>query len=129
MRIDHIALYTNDLEKLKDFYTKYFDAKPNELYHNKVTGLKTYFLSFDNGARLEIMTGPNIQKEDEKTIKTGYVHLSFGVGSKDKVDLLTTRLEKDGYTILSAPRTTGDGYYESCILDPDGNQIELVKEN
>ncbi|MGL5278318.1 MAG: VOC family protein [Cetobacterium sp.] len=126
MKIDHIAIYTNDLERLKDFYEKYFSAVSNSKYHNPKTGLETYFLSFENGARLEIMTRPNLNTNEAISPFCGFIHLAFSLGSKGTVDSLTNRLVEDGYTLLSGPRTTGDGYYESCILDPDGNQIELV---
>ncbi|QNO15424.1 VOC family protein [Alkalicella caledoniensis] len=126
MKINHIALYTNDLEGLKDFYKKYFNGKPNQMYHNENTGLKTYFLTFENDCRLEIMTRPNVKELSRDLISSGFIHLAFSTGSKEGVDSLTKRLEQDGFKILSGPRTTGDGYYESCVLDPDGNQIEIV---
>lgn len=126
MIINHIAIYTNDLERLKDFYEKYFSAISNNKYHNQKTGLETYFLSFENGARLEIMTRPNLNINESISPFCGFIHLAFSLGNKETVDSLTNKLVKDGYTLLSGPRTTGDGYYESCILDPDGNQIELV---
>jgi lactoylglutathione lyase len=127
MIINHIALYTNDLERMKSFYMRYFNATSNEGYHNKNTDLRTYFLSFEDNTKLEIMTRPNLEASTSSPLTVGYIHLAFSVGSKDKVDLLTRTLEQDGYTVSSKPRTTGDGYYESCILDPDGNQIEIVE--
>ncbi|MDF2941457.1 MAG: lactoylglutathione lyase-like lyase [Herbinix sp.] len=127
MRINHIALYTNDLEQMKNFYMQYFNATCNQGYLNKNTDLRTYFLSFEDHTRLEIMTRPNLEKSAYAPLTTGYIHLAFSVGSKDNVDLLTNTLEREGYTVSSKPRTTGDGYYESCILDPDGNQIEIVE--
>lgn len=127
MKINHIALYTNDLEKLKCFYEKYFNAKANDMYFNPKTGLKTYFLSFESGARLEIMTRPNIDQLERSTIHNGYIHLAFSAGSKQKVDDLTNAMKQGGYAVISEPRTTGDGYYESCILDPEGNQVEIVE--
>jgi lactoylglutathione lyase len=127
MKINHIALYTMDLERMKTFYETYFNAVPNQGYHNKNTDLRTYFLSFEDNTRLEIMTRPTLEQSVSSPFDTGYIHLAFSVGSKDKVDGLTTTLEKAGYSILSKPRTTGDGYYESCVLDPDGNQIEIVE--
>ncbi|WP_455661419.1 VOC family protein [Pradoshia sp.] len=127
MRINHAAVFVEDLERAKNFYKHYFGAKENEKYHNPNTGLETYFLSFDGDVRLEIMKRPDM-KENEKTLfQLGYAHLAFSVGSKDKVDKLTSQLERDGYIVLSGPRTTGDGYYESCILDPENNQIEIVE--
>lgn len=127
MKINHIALYTKDLEKLKSFYEKYFNAASNEMYHNPKTGLKTYFLSFEDGARLELMTSPKIEESEKSLYKNGFIHLAFSVGSKEKVDELTESLKNEGYAVINGPRTTGDGYYESCILDPDGNQIEIVE--
>lgn len=127
MKINHIALYTNNLERMKVFYETYFNAKSNQGYHNSTTGLRTYFLSFENDTRLEIMTRPNLEEKPLSLQQNGYIHLAFSVGSKEKVDGLTATLEKDGYQVISRPRTTGDGYYECCVLDPDGNQIEIVE--
>lgn len=127
MRINHIALYTNELERMRLFYEKYFNATSNKMYHNEKTGLKTYFLTFEDNSRLEIMTRPNLENKPSQPYQTGYIHLAFSVGSKENVDRLTTALSKDGYIVISQPRTTGDGYYESCIHDPDGNQIEIVE--
>ncbi|MGL4671200.1 MAG: VOC family protein [Cetobacterium sp.] len=128
MRIDHIAIYTKNLENLKYFYEKYFNAVSNEKYFNPKTGLETYFLTFEGESRLEIMSRPNLIENQEINLMCGLTHLSFSVKTKAEVDSLTNVLIKDGYKLLSGPRTTGDGYYESCILDPDGNQIELVAE-
>ena len=97
------------------------------MYHNPKTGLKTYFLSFDNGCRMEIMSKENLNDEKKETNNTGYIHVAFSAGGKNEVDKLTAQLENDGYKILSHPRTTGDGYYESCILDPENNQVEIVE--
>lgn len=126
MKIDHISLYVEDLEATKKFFTHYFDATPNEGYHNPNTGLSTYFLTFLGGARLEIMHRNDIIEREKDLYRSGYVHLAFSVGSKEAVDTLTNRLAQDGYQVLSGPRTTGDGYYESCILDGEGNQIEIT---
>lgn len=126
MQIDHIALYTDRLAQMKQFYETYFHAKSNAMYHNPKTGLKTYFLSFDSGAKLEIMTRPNLKPAENEPLRSGYIHLSFRTGSKENVDELTRALERDGYEVFSRPRVTGDGYYESCVSDPDGNLIELV---
>lgn len=126
MRINHIAIYTNDLEKLKSFYIKYFKATSNNLYHNPKSGLKTYFLSFDDGARLELMTSPEVKCEEFDRYKKGLIHLAFSVGSKENVDEITKQIESDGFEVLSQPRNTGDGYYESCILDPENNIVEIV---
>lgn len=126
MRIEHIAMYVNDLEVMKDFYIKYFGAKSNNKYHNISTGLETYFLTFNDETRLEIMTRPNIETKEKSHIQSGYIHLAFSVGSKIKVDELTNNLHNQGYKVISGPRTTGDGYYESCVLDPENNQIEIT---
>ena len=126
MRIEHIAMYVNDLEKAKDFFVKYFGAVPNEGYHNKNTDFRSYFLSFDEGARLEIMTRPSMDDAEKTPDRTGLIHLAFGVGSEEKVDELTARLKADGYEVLSGPRTTGDGYYESCVVGIEGNLIEIT---
>ena len=126
MKIDHIALYVKDLEVSKSFYETYFDAKPNQLYHNPKTGLHTYFLSFDSGTRLEIMWRPNLSKRLDRVMNEGLIHFAFSVGSKEAVDTLTQKIIDAGYECFSAPRTTGDGYYESVVLDPDGNMIEIT---
>ena len=126
MRIEHIAMYVNELDVVRDFFVKYFNAKFNEGYHNKTTDFRSYFLSFDDGVRLEIMNKP-IMEDSEKTLaRTGYVHIAFSLGSKAAVDSLTEILKHDGYDVISGPRTTGDGYYESCIVGIEGNQIEIT---
>ena len=126
MRIEHNAMYVKDLEKAKDFFIKYFGAVPNEGYHNKNTDFRSYFLSFDEGARLEIMTRPSMDDAEKTPARTGLIHLAFSVGSEEKVDELTARLKADGYEVLSGPRTTGDGYYESCVVGIEGNLIEIT---
>ena len=151
MRIDHAALFCRDLEQMRQFFIDYFDARSNEQYHNPRTGLHTYILSFTEGStRLELMQRteqrepssslewtshdgrrqsqrPDVQDADPSQPAIGYVHLSFAVGSRKGVDLLTRRLAADGYTVTSGPRTTGDGYYESSILGPEGIQIEVTE--
>ena len=128
MRIDHVALFCRDLEQMRQFFIDYFDARSNEQYHNPRTGLRTYILSFTEGStRLELMLRPDVQDADPSQPAIGYVHLSFAVGSKKGVDLLTRRLAADGYTVTSGPRTTGDGYYESSILGPEGILLELTE--
>ncbi|WP_373767295.1 VOC family protein [Glaesserella sp.] len=126
MKLEHIAIYVQDLEKSKEFFVKYFNAVPNEKYHNPRTNLMTYFLTFEGGARLEIMTRPELQDMEKHVFRTGLIHFAMQLGSKEKVDALTERLRNDGYQVFSGPRTTGDGHYESCILDSEGNLIELV---
>lgn len=124
MKIEHIAIWTNDLERLRDFYMKYFEAKSNELYHNPKKGFKSYFLSFKEGARIEVMSKDNLSSSSGDLV--GYAHLAMAVTDKSLVISLTERLSKDGYLVVSEPRTTGDGYFESVILDPDGNKIEIT---
>ncbi|MCD2492606.1 VOC family protein [Lacrimispora sp. NSJ-141] len=126
MRIDHMAVYVKDLEKMKEFYQKYFGGVSGERYHNEKTGLMTYFLSWDGESRLELMTRPGLKGKDTEPLICGYAHLAFCVESRKQVDVRTAELAEAGYHIVSGPRVTGDGYYESCVLDPEGNQIEIV---
>lgn len=126
MKIEHIAMYVQDLEKAREFFTKYFAAKSNAMYHNQKTGFKSYFLSFSDGARLEIMQKPEVEMQTENQMRTGFIHIAFSVGSKEQVDTLTETLKQDGYEVTSGPRTTGDGYYESCIVAVEGNLIEIT---
>ena len=126
MKIEHVAMYVNDLEKTKEFFVQYFDGKQNKLYHNPKTGFRSYFISFEDGARLEIMNKPELVDEPKDLKRTGFIHLSISVGSKEAVDLLSERLRADGYEVISGPRTTGDGYYESCVIGIEGNQIEIT---
>ena len=126
MKIEHIALYVNGLEEARKFFMKYLDAKSNEGYHNPRTNFHSYFLTFDDGARLEIMQKPEMSDLPKEPARTGYAHIAFSVGSRERVDALTAELKADGYKIVSGPRTTGDGYYESCIVAIEGNQIEIT---
>ncbi len=126
MKIEHIAMYVNDLERTKDFFVKYLDAVANDGYHNPNTDFRSYFLSFEDGARLEIMNKPQMDDLEKPLNRTGYAHIAFRVGSKEKVDALTKLLKQDGYDVISGPRTTGDGYYESCIIAIEQNQIEIT---
>ena len=126
MKIEHIAMYVQDLEKTRDFFVKYFAAKSNAMYHNPNTDFKSYFLSFDDGARLEIMQKPGVEAQTENQMRTGFIHMAISVGSEEQVDKLTETLKKDGYTVTSGPRTTGDGYYESCVVAVEGNLIEIT---
>ncbi len=127
MKIEHVAMYVTDLERTKTFFEKYFGATSNDMYHNKNTNFKSYFLSFNDGARLEIMHKPEIVDAEKALARTGFIHVAFSVGSKEKVDELTASLKADGFEVISGPRTTGDGYYESCIIDIEGNQIEITE--
>ena len=126
MHIEHIAIYVNDLEATRDFFVKYFNAASNDGYHNKTTDFRSYFLSFDDGARLEIMNRPAMEDGEKNLSRTGYIHIAFSLGSREAVDELTAKLKEDGYEVLSGPRVTGDGYYESCIVGIEGNQIEIT---
>ncbi len=126
MRIEHIAMYVNELEVARDFFIKYFNASSNDGYHNQNTGFRSYFLTFDDGARLEIMNKPGMSDGEKVINRTGYSHLAFSVGSREAVDDLTDRLKKDGFQVTSGPRTTGDGYYESCIVGLEDNLIEIT---
>ena len=126
MVLEHISIYTDDLERLKHFYVKYFSGTPNEKYKNPNTGLETYFITFDGGARLELMGKPGLAEHDRSVQSYGLTHLAFRIGARDQVDSLTETFVKDGYRLKSGPRETGDGYYKSCILDPDGNEVEIT---
>lgn len=126
MKIEHIALYVNDLEEARKFFIKYLGAKSNDGYHNLKTNFRSYFLSFDDGARLELMNKPEMPDQPKNLARTGYAHIAFSVGGKEKVDALTARLKDGGYDVISEPRITGDGYYESCIVVIEGNQIEIT---
>lgn len=128
MNIDHIAMWTNDLEKMKSFYERYFGARAGSKYQNVNKQYESYFLSFSSGARIEIMKRPGITACRNHLVNTqgGYAHLSLACGSERAVDELTERLRKDGYQVVNRPRHTGDGYYESVIIDPGGNHIEIT---
>ena len=126
MKIEHIALYVNDLEAARDFFVQYLGASSNAGYHNPRTDFRSYFLSFEDGARLELMHKPEMPDLPKELARTGYAHIAFSVGSKERVDTLTAELKAAGYEVVSGPRTTGDGYYESCIIAIEGNQIELT---
>lgn len=127
IRIEHLALYVNDLEAARAFFTKYFHAVAGEKYHNKNTGVSSYFLSFSDGSRLELMTKPGLHDVQKNPDRTGYIHLAFSLGSRFAVDELTETMKQDGCQVLSRPRITGDGYYESCLVGFEGNLIELTE--
>lgn len=131
--IEHIGLYVFDLEGMKDFYIENFGACASEKYENQAKGFESYFLTFSSGARLELMRSAQDAAQDTKTengpahsADTGYAHLALSVGSTEAVDRLTAELASRGFTVISQPRRTGDGYYESIIADPEGNRIEIT---
>ena len=126
MKIEHIAMYVNELETARDFFVKYLGCESNDGYHNEKTGFRSFFIRFEDGARLEIMNKPSMEDIEKPVNRTGYIHIAFSVGSVEEVDRLTRQFREDGYEILSGPRTTGDGYYESCIVGIEGNQIEIT---
>jgi lactoylglutathione lyase len=126
MRIDHIAMWVQDLEKMRIFYEKYFHAKAGQRYHNPTKQFSSYFLTFEDDCRLEIMCRPDILASGDPKEKAGFTHLSISVGSKERVNSLTEMLRGDGFAIVGEPRTTGDGYYESVVFDPENNRIEIT---
>lgn len=127
MKIEHAAMYVNNLEDARDFFVKYLGGRSNKGYHNKNTDFRSYFISFEDGARLELMKKPGLEDMEKPLNRTGYAHIAFSVGSKEKVDKITARMKADGFDVVSGPRTTGDGYYESCLVIFEGNQIELTE--
>jgi len=129
MTLEHVAIWTHQLEALKDFYMEYFGGKPNEKYINPQKQFESYFLSFESGARLEIMRKPSIPENQNDTVQAqhmGIIHLAFGVETMAEVDAKAVELQAAGFPILSGPRKTGDGYYEFETLDPDNNRLEVT---
>jgi lactoylglutathione lyase len=128
MKIEHVAIWVKDLEKMKSFYETYFKGKAGNLYHNPAKRFFSYFITFEGGARLELMYNSDIDAtiQDKPYPFVGYAHLAISTGSKEEVNNLTTLLQSQGYPVMNGPRTTGDGYYESVILDPEGNLIEIT---
>jgi lactoylglutathione lyase len=128
MRIEHIAVWTQDLERLADFYSTYFGATPGAKYANPTKGFESRFLSFEGGSRVEIMTSSMVDliPMGRGAERLGLAHIAVAVGSRRQVDELTHRLRQDGFEVVDGPRQTGDGYYESIVLDPDGNRVEVT---
>ena len=134
MKIEHVAIWVKDIDKVCEFYRKYFGGVVHPLYHNPAKQFTSRFVTFESGTRLEVMHRPDIEgdagtfhvKQSEIAEHLGFAHLSFSVGSKEDVDRLTQQMSDDGITIAGEPRTTGDGYYESVVLDPEGNRIEIT---
>ena len=128
MKIEHLVVWVRDLEKMRTFYEEYFEAKSNEKYVNQKKQFSSYFLSFDSGCRLELMHNPVVAQNiaEMPVQRLGLIHFAITAASREQVDKLTEQLRKDGYKVIGEPRTTGDGYYESVILDPENNQIEIT---
>ena len=129
MKVDHIGMYVKDIQKIANFYTKYFKGTLSQpAYHNPKKNFTSHFISFESGTKLEIMHQPNIKevKEEPKSQYIGFIHIAFSVGSKENVDKLAEQLKSDGYDIIDGPRTTGDGFYEAYVLDPENNRVEFT---
>ena len=126
MKIEHIARYVEDLKRSRQFFETYFHAVSNDMYYNKKKEFRSYFLRFSDGTRLELMNRKDMKSKGKRMIQNGFAHIAFSTGSREKVDELTEKLKQDGFRITSGPRMTGDGYYESCILDWEGNEIEIT---
>lgn len=128
MKIEHLAIWADDIELLREFYTKYFNVSYNDKYVNPKRGFSSYFLSFgEDKTRIELMYIPNMADPKNRGNLKGLAHFAISVGGKDAVDILTEKLREGGHTIASEPRTSGDGYYESVVLDPEGNYVEIVE--
>lgn len=126
MRVEHMALWVEDLERAREFFGRYFGTASTDRYTN-AAGFSSYFLTFpDGGARLELMSDSTQAHNTEDRPHDGWGHVALSVDSEEEVDRLTMRLVADGYRCVSGPRTTGDGYYESCVLDAEGNRIEIT---
>jgi lactoylglutathione lyase len=128
MRIEHVAIWTQDLVAMKDFYCTWFQAEAGPKYVNEARGFESFFLTFPSGARLELMRSDasDSQQPLNREGLPGYAHVAFSVGSEIRVDALTDQLREAGHTVVDGPRRTGDGYYESVVLDPDGNRVEIT---
>ena len=126
MRLHHVAMYVKNIEKAKEFFVKYLDGCASDIYRNQETGFQSYFITFDDEVNLEIMSRPNMEDVEKSPARTGFIHVAFSLGSREAVDKLTKRLEEDGYDVISGPRTTGDGFYESCVAIMEENIIELT---
>lgn len=128
MKINHIAIWVKNIDLMKEFYVKYFNAKANSKYENKEKNFQSYFLNFEGDTRIELMSEIQINRYEQDVIykKSGLVHFAISIGSKEKVIELTNKLKDDGYEVLSEPRITGDGYFESSILDPECNIVEIT---
>lgn len=128
MKINHIGIWTNQLEEMKMFYFNFFNGKSNDKYVNPAKGFESYFIRFGNNVAIEIMQKVTIKENRNHPYEEyiGLAHISFSLGSREAVDILTEQIRRAGYPVVSEPRVTGDGYYESVILDPDNNRIEIM---
>ena len=129
MKIEHVAMYVNDLEAEKNFFVKYFNAKAGSKYSNFRNDFSNYFLKFDDGSRLEIMTRSGATDAEKTRYRTGFHHIAISVGDRKDVDDMMKKFDADGVIVVSGARTTGDGYYEAVVVDPEGNEIEIIAEN
>jgi len=132
MKLEHIAIWTDNIELLRNYYVSFFDGQSNEMYINPKTQFQSYFISFKSGARLEIMSMPNIPENTNDTINVqhkGIIHIAFSVATKQEVDAKAALLQANGFELLNGPRVTGDGYYEFVTLDPDKNRLEVITRN
>jgi len=128
MTLEHVAIRIDRIEILKEYYIRYFGGTPNGKFKNPKTGLETYFITFGSGAKLEIMSLPDLSgnKNDPTLPNKGIIHLAFGVDTMPEVDEKARQLKASGFPIVRGPRKTGDGFYEFVTLDPDGNRIEVT---
>ena len=126
MKIEHIAIWTKNIDKIRVFYETYFQAVSSPKYNNVTNKFESYFLAFSDGARLELMSRPDVNTTNSTSMDSGYTHVAFKLGSIEEVNFLTEKLRINGISVVGEPRVTGDGYYESVILDPEGNRVELV---
>jgi lactoylglutathione lyase len=132
MKLEHIAIWTDNVELLRNYYVSFFEGQSNEMYINPKTQFQSYFISFESGARLEIMSMPNIPENTNDTINAqhkGIIHIAFSVATKQEVDAKAALLQANGFELLNGPRVTGDGYYEFVTLDPDMNRLEVITRN
>ena len=132
MKLEHIAIWTDNVELLRNYYVSFFEGQSNEMYINPKTQFQSYFISFESGARLEIMSMPNIPDNANDTINAqhkGIIHIAFSVATKQEVDAKAALLQANGFELLNGPRVTGDGYYEFVTLDPDKNRLEVITRN
>lgn len=129
MKIDHVAMYVNDLDAVKNFFVKYFNAVAGSKYSNFRNDFSNYFLKFDDGSRLEIMTRNSAVDADKVRYRTGFHHIAISVGDRKDVDDLLKKFDSDGVIVVSGARTTGDGYYAAVVVDPEGNEVEIIADN